>query len=720
MKKKAIEKIPYFTLKNVSRKKNVKYVGVTGIKVISHEKHLFLEVYKNSKDTREIPIVRIVLTKKDFGTYFPETGDWSQKKIEAQTYNYRDRMIWNSDETEPDKTEKENILQSDEDLEKIKNFCKVEIYRADRWWKFIEKYQNNISTNARMKREKRKFERRQQALRERITHTRKLPKKEILDRADELYFKHEHYLYYKKHGSFVQIACSKCGEVVDVRWKDGLSYESQFERRAINEPKEGTIGKCPLCRTHGEYKCQGKTKGTHSSIKHLFLGQKYKETGVILRYIEVEKTWRLEQGFVCDKKGPKMESAGEEVSMVELARAYFEPGKKLQIDYHKHNPWDGNNYWDDCNLYGLASIVIKGAPVMKETYKELKGTIFQYCALEQYAKGKYSVNPINYLSLYKQMPQIEMLVKFGLPQIVTRLLEGNYSMIANRSAESLDKFLGIRKCRVKQLIARKGERKILRAMQTEASMHQVWADEQIEHLAETRLEQGRVEEILPYMSLQKLLNRIKKYAGCEYGTECENASERIGHIATTYSDYLSMRLRLGYDLSNTVYQYPRNLQQAHTEMVIEMNKDELDKRIRDVKVRFGQIQRNYRQLRKKYFYEDDEYVIRPARSAEEIVLEGRLLHHCVGGDGYLKKHNDGRTYILLLRRKADPESPYVTVEIENNSNKILQWYGSCDKKPNEKKMQKWINNYESKLNDGTISANNETVKHKEQTMMAIV
>ena len=270
MKKKAIEKIPYFTLKNISRKKDVKYIGVTGFKVISHEKHLFLEVYKNSKEAKKIPIARIVLTKKDFGTYFPETGDWSQKRVEERTYSYRDKMIWSSDETEPDRTKKENLLQSNEDLERIKNFCKVEIWRAERWWEYIEKYQNNISTNARIKREKRKLERRQQALRERIAHTRKLPEKKILDRADELCFKHKHYLYYKKHGSFVQIACSKCGKVADVRWKDGISYESQFERRAINEPEEGTIGKCPLCRAYGEYKCQGRTKGPHSSIKHLF------------------------------------------------------------------------------------------------------------------------------------------------------------------------------------------------------------------------------------------------------------------------------------------------------------------------------------------------------------------------------------------------------------------------------------------------------------------
>ena len=42
MKKKAIEKIPYFGLKKISRKKEVKYIGVTAVKNIDHEKHLFL------------------------------------------------------------------------------------------------------------------------------------------------------------------------------------------------------------------------------------------------------------------------------------------------------------------------------------------------------------------------------------------------------------------------------------------------------------------------------------------------------------------------------------------------------------------------------------------------------------------------------------------------------------------------------------------------------
>ena len=80
MKKKAIEKIPYFGLKKTSRKKDVKYIGVTAVKIVGHEKHLFLEVYRNKKESKEIPMVRIVLTKKDFGTYWPEKEEWTRQR----------------------------------------------------------------------------------------------------------------------------------------------------------------------------------------------------------------------------------------------------------------------------------------------------------------------------------------------------------------------------------------------------------------------------------------------------------------------------------------------------------------------------------------------------------------------------------------------------------------------------------------------------------------
>lgn len=703
MKKKAIEKIPYFGLKKTSRKKDVKYIGVTAVKIVGHEKHLFLEVYRNKKESKEMPMVRIVLTKKDFGTYWPEKEEWTRQKIKPDScYG---RVIWGEEHPTWEQEKKENILQSTEDLERIKKFCKANVYNEEHWWEYIYKHEDDIVTTARRNREHKVYMRRQEALADRMAHTKELPEKEILDRADRLYFHNQHYLYYKKHGCWAHIACSKCGGVTDARWKSGISYESQFQRWT-EEPREGHYGTCPMCGARGEYKCQGKVKGTCDKYIYLFLGQKYKENGMVMRYVEVGKKWTL--GFICGDKGPEMYNASEELSGVEIARAYFEPGKKVQIDYHKHDPYMGKDFWDDCNLYGMANIPISAGLIMSETYEEMKGTIFQYSALQEYAKSVRKVNPIDYLERYSQTPQIEVLVKMGLTDVVEKLVKCYYGIVTDENARRPDQFLGIRKERVKQLIRKKGDTRLLEVMQMEKRQGQNWTDEQVEHLAETNLSGTQVEMTTKYMTLQKLLNRIEKYSGCEYGTECGSALARIRHTATTYADYLSMRINLGYDLNNTVYQQPHDLEAEHNKMVMETNKEEMDKHLKEVAERYPEIRHVYRGLRNKYLYEDDKYIIRPARSAEEIVMEGRLLHHCVGGNTYLAKHNTGKTYILMLRFKEEPDVPYITVEIDAKNPRILQWYGDKDKKPDEKNMQSWLNNWLMKLKTGTLTETIQT------------
>lgn len=706
MKKKAIEKIPYFGLEKISRNKQAKYIGVTGIKIVGHEKHLFLEVYRNQKESKDTPLVRIVLTKKDFGTYRPESGEWTRQYVQSGNSN-NGRLIWNSVGDSPywEEMEKENILQDPEDLERIKKFCGTTVWRGERWWEYVDRRQSDIATEVRRKAERRKYQRRQEALKDRIAHTKELPEKKILDRADTVYFHNEHYLYYKKHGCWAKIACSKCGGVTDARWKSGISYESQFQTWA-EEPREGRYGTCPMCGAHGLYKCQGKVKGEHSRTIHLFLGQRYKENGMVMRYVQVEKTWIL--GLICGEKGAEMYNACEKLSGVEIARAYFEPGKKMQIDYQKYNPYSGEDFWDDCNLYGMNNIAINAAPIMPETYEEMKGTMFQYSALKEYVKCVGDVNPIDYLERYSQTPQIEVLVKMGLIGVVENLVKCYYGIVENERASRPDVFLGIRKERVKQLIRKKGDVEILNAMQMEKRFGQNWTDDQIEHLTETGLRSEQVGEATKYMTLQKLLNRIEKYAGCQYGTECSRAKARIRHVATTYVDYLEMREDLGYDLNNTVYQYPRNLDEAHNKMVMEINKEKAEARLREVARQYPDIRKSYRSLRKKYFYEDENYIIRPARSAEEIVMEGRILHHCVGGDGYLNRHNTGQTYILMVRFKDEPEIPYITVEIDAKYPRIIQWHGELDKKPDEKNMQAWLNTWLMKLKTGTLTEEMET------------
>lgn len=516
-----------------------------------------------------------------------------------------------------------------------------------------------------------------------------------------LFCRGTHYLYYKKHGVRATVACTKCGGVSEERWKLGISYENQFEK-LIQEPRSGDFGTCPMCGERGQYIPQGRVKSFYRQKGYLFLGQRYKEDGMVFRYIDVKKEWNL--GQICGEKGPEMYNASEKISGVEIVRVYFEPGKKIQKDYHKHDPWGGNDFWDDCNLYGNANITVREAHIMPETFHNMKGTFLQYSALEEFQESSGTINPVDYLERYIQTPQIEMLVKMDLIHVVQRLVKCNYDIVDDGDANRVEAFLGIRKERVKQLIDSQGNIDILKVMKMEKLTGQNWTGGQIEQLAEIDIDRKQIELAMEHMTVQKLLNRISKYAGCEYGTMCSTAMGRLRQTKQTYFDYLTMRKALGYDMNNTIYLFPRDLNAAHAVMVHEFNKKEADRRLMEVAVKYPLIKKHYRRLRKRFYYEDENFLIRPARNAEDIVMEGRILHHCVGGDTYLERHNQETSIILFLRMAKEPEIPYITVEIDPKKLNILQWYGAHDKKTDKKNTDKWLDAYVLRLKCGQEAA----------------
>ena len=91
MKKKAIEKIPYFGLKKTSRKKDVKYIGVTAVKIVGHEKHLFLEVYRNKKRIKRNADGADRAHKKGFRHILAGKGRMDE------TENKAGQLLWPSD-----------------------------------------------------------------------------------------------------------------------------------------------------------------------------------------------------------------------------------------------------------------------------------------------------------------------------------------------------------------------------------------------------------------------------------------------------------------------------------------------------------------------------------------------------------------------------------------------------------------------------------------------
>ena len=678
MKKKEIEKIPFAGGKKAGKK----YINTISafIQEIKEERHLFVEVYENSKEKLQIPWIRMVFTEKDWGLYYPESGIWSAAGLEEVERKLKYSII--------PKTNKAFITEEEIDRIWSINSHGWMNKKFHSWMDVLR----NLIENIRKEKTRKRNANRGRRLEERIQNTPPLPA-DLQEWAERNLFFNEHFLYYKRHGRYADIACSACGHVTTIAIKRGESFESQFET-VIDPPTNNKPGVCPHCKAIGTYKAQGKTKGVYGLGRYCFVAQPYKTNGAVIRYVEVEKIYRLDT--MAQESREVMLEAKESYITTEIARTYLEEGKRPQTDYHKYSSYTGE-FWDDCNLYGMSNIQISEAKVYEKSYEWLKETFLRYSGAKEYSEFEPRYNLIVYLQRYIQWPQIEMFSKMGLYKVTKEMLGGYREVVKDQNATRPEDFLGIRKERMRDLTAVEGNMNYLKIWQIERMENLHLSEKETVFLAESEIKESDITEALKYTTVTKLMHKMENYSGVAIPDSlierqlCGHAAGVLKTICNLYVDYLHMRIQRGYDLNNQIYLFPRNLQNAHDQMVLETNKEEFEKRNQEVSRKYPDIRKKYRKLRNRYFFEDEEYLIRPARSAEEIVLEGRFLHHCVGGDKYLDKHNRGVSTILLLRLKKQPEIPYITVEICKN--KIVQWFGIRDTKPDEIAIEKWLKKY---------------------------
>lgn len=697
MKKKAIEKIPYQTVEKVAEK----YTHVVAVftREICGISHLFVELYKNKKGSLTVPYMRAVFTEHDWGLYFPNNKIWSAA-APREMYCYEDKtyisekntkMIWNT-------------------VEKTRPFDK----KYPCWVSRLVRLTSKIEDERRIK----AMEKRERRLQDRILNVPEEPA-DLKDYVEGL-FNHEHRLYYKRKGRYADVYCTACGGDCTKAIKQGESFEAQFES-TIPVPKEGQTGICPLCGATGIYKAKGRwiqIKSPEQLTRYFFVAQQYKGDGAVLRYYEAVKEFDLVENEHVQAK--------EQTTIIEISREFFEKGKKPQKDFHVYDSWNGKNRWIDCNIQGNNSIGISPGRIYPGSYVNLKETCLRYSEAEEYAKRHFRYNLFKYIETYLKFPQIELFSKAGLYGIVEGLVNRSEDLNINPLATKLKDFFKIYPERVSDLIRQKGDVQYLKVYQKEKeldsrlkahrSSHKNlnqkekglrFTKRQIDAIKACQLADHLSVEFLEYTGLDRLINNIERYAGCEAVADiCSSAELHLEAVTRRYFDYINMRVQQGYDLHNSIYLFPRDLNTAHEEMTEEVNKEKIEKRNKEITLKYPDIAKNYRKLCYRYSYKTEKYLIRPARSAIEIVREGRVLHHCVGGDNYLSGHNNGKSYILFLRKKDNPEEPYITIEIRGNE--IVQWYGAYDKKPNKKfidgLLKKYTKEVEERLKRPTMAA----------------
>lgn len=299
-----------------------------------------------------------------------------------------------------------------------------------------------------------------------------------------------------------------------------------------------------------------------------------------------------------------------------------------------------------------------------ENLEDLKDTIYCYTYLwnaKEYLKDKFvSIKQLVFLPLY--FPQFEYLMKSHLFSLAF------FSPVIFELGKSFQELFGIDKQYmpfISQNNITYNELKILRVYPTKNI-------KVLRFLAESGFTDNRFLKLVQTFKIN--LEELAEYLS-KIGTDLEHGLE--------YLDYLYMASNLELDLRNKKVLYPEDFIKEHDELFLAtkmIQNPEIDKKIKNLSAMLSINS-----------YEDNEYIIFPAHSIEELVQEGSAQHNCVRM--YCEKVANGESQIYLLRRKKEKEKSFVTIEVAGN--RIVQAKEKYNKKISEEislLLRRWEKN----------------------------
>lgn len=309
----------------------------------------------------------------------------------------------------------------------------------------------------------------------------------------------------------------------------------------------------------------------------------------------------------------------------------------------------------------------------------------QHSGLDILANKCKKINVNYFITTYHGRSWMEYWIKAGLYRLAMEVT-GVYGMWGNPSyikedEKKLSLCLRINGDRVYRLRKLDGGLNALKWLQYEQETGTKISQESLEFLNGRAPEPSDCREILKCLgSVNRMVNYMKK--------------QKIAPstLLETWNDYLRMAAGEGMDVNDDIVRLPKDLKARHDELVERINGRKEEKRLKEEAEKYRKLNQKIMEHLpevKRYFWENKDYIIIPAGKCEELVTEGRKLHHCVGAStNYMEKMAEGKSWILFLRKKEDIKKPYYTVEISMEDDRIIQWYSEYDRKPDSKKIKK--------------------------------
>lgn len=492
------------------------------------------------------------------------------------------------------------------------------------------------------------------------------------------------YYHYKKGGAKTGY-CTYCEKEVPIKV----------------HPHHNQQGRCICCRHPVVFKAYGRA-GYMQTEKHFaYLIQRCKD-GFVVREFQADRTYGKESL-------PNSKLYCQEIRRTIYDRErkprtyYWGLYKQRNMRWISGSPcsysWSGSH---DGRVYG------KTLPTLEQ--QELRCT-----GLVNWIRKQKSVDPEKYLAVLERIPQMEQISKVNLPKLTKECFSscGTVSeLIKNHSAGSLIKALGLDSRRFQRLRLHNGGCDLLRWLQYEKGIGREIPDNVLLWMCQQDIEPGDVQFIADRMSMVQVYNYVRR--------QMPSFRRNSHEVLRTWEDYLSMAKKLHMNVYDEIVYRTRKLRRRHDDLVLKCQEKDIELQAEEMEEKFPHVNAICQEIKAKYEYADADYMVVVPDGILDIITEGRALHHCAGSsDRYWDRIERRESFVVFLRKTADPFHAYYTLEVEPDGT-VRQKRTEYDRQKKDIEqatefLQKWQRVITARLteSDKALAAESRILREKE-------
>ena len=165
-----------------------------------------------------------------------------------------------------------------------------------------------------------------------------------------------------------------------------------------------------------------------------------------------------------------------------------------------------------------------------------------------------------------------------------------------------------------------------------------------------------------------------------------------------------MAARLKMNITDEIVYKVKKLYQRHDELLKFIEENGMSIRAGEILEHLPELENILAAVAPKYEYSDEKYSILAPLKIEDILNEGQALNHCINkSDRYFERIATRESYLLFLRKTAELDKPWYTLEVEPDGT-IRQKRTEFDRQNSDLKkaehfLKKWQKEIQQRLTE---------------------